>query len=76
MDDYRQRVCLVNGTMVLMCIAQDFLNQKIYFALPENLKHLDCGYCTVPSFEVSEDHVKRLSDEEILQHIASQPKEE
>lgn len=69
MNDYRGRICLIKDKLVLKCIAQDFYSGKLYFELPSHLTHLDCGYCTVPSFEVYESDVEIYKPEASLDYI-------
>lgn len=69
MNDYRGKVCVIDGGLVKKCIAQDFYSGKLYFALSLELAELDSEYCDVPSFSVDEGRVRILSEDEITNYV-------
>lgn len=68
MNDYRGKVCLIDGKVVKKCIAQDFYSEKLYFTLSPEMAELDSGYCIVPSFAIDEGRVRILSEDEITNY--------
>ncbi|MEK5395955.1 hypothetical protein [Paenibacillus sp. FSL K6-2859] len=69
MDDYRGYLVKVDGKKTFRCLAQNFYSGKLYLRLPDTLAHLDCGYCTTPSFEVSAGRCERIEEEDVAEAV-------
>jgi len=68
MNDYRGKVCVIDGKVIKKCIAQDFYSEKLYFALSPDMAELDSEYCNVPSFAIDQSRVRILSEDEIANY--------
>lgn len=79
MDDYRGYLCEIEGK-VFRCVGQNFYSATLWLKLPEHLAHLDCGHCTIPTFEVSAFKVRKIEKDEeatmVLQAVLAYEKED
>lgn len=64
MEDYRGYLCEVDGKKTFRCVGQCFYTAKLWLELPAKLAHLDCGHCSVPTFEVCAYSVRRIEKDE------------
>lgn len=69
MDDYRDKLCIVNGKHLMRCVGQDWFSEKLYFQLPAHLAYLDCDRCTVPTIELSPGYAE-IIDSDRLSELA------